>query len=72
MPIEVAQRGTSSDEEWLPDEVELNSVKIGNMSIKIGKVVETDGKRGRYREITVDTRAGESPTNDQMIWDHWL
>ena len=27
------------------------------------KLVETDSKRGRYREITVDSRAGESVVN---------
>ena len=27
------------------------------------KPVETDGKRGRYREITVDSSAGESVVN---------
>ena len=30
--------------------------------------VETDGKRGRYREITVDSGAGESLVNP----DEWL
>ena len=49
------------DEEWWPGEVDLNTVTIGNISID--KPVETDGKRGRYREITVDSGAGESVVN---------
>ena len=51
-----------SDEEWWPDEVDLNTVTIGNMYID-NQPVETDGKRGRYREITVDSGAGESVVN---------
>ena len=51
-----------NDEEWWPHEVDLNTVTIGNMSID-SKPVETDGKRGRYREITVDPGAGESVVN---------
>ena len=43
-------------EEWLLDEVELNTLTIRNMSID-GKLVEPDGKRGRHREITVDSSA---------------
>ena len=39
--------------------VDLNIVTIGNMSID-SKPVETDGKRGRCRGITVDPGAGES------------
>ena len=31
------------------------------------KPVETDGKRGRYREITVDSGAGESAVSP----DYW-
>ena len=41
VPIEVAPC-----EEWLPEEVELNTVTISNMSID-SKRVETDGKRGQ-------------------------
>ena len=40
-----------------PDEVELNTVTISNMSID-SKPVETDGRRG-WREITGDCGAGE-------------
>ena len=60
--IEVAPSDHSNDEEWWLDEVDLNKVTIGNMSID-SKLVETDGKRGRYREITVDSGAGESVVN---------
>ena len=42
--------------------MDLNAVKIGNMSID-SKPVATDGERGRYREITVDSCAGESVVN---------
>ena len=42
--------------------MDLNTVTIGNMSID-SNPVETDGKRGRYREITVDSGAGESVVN---------
>ena len=52
----------SNDGEWGPDEVDLNAVTIGNMSID-SKPVATDGERGRYREITVDSGAGESLVN---------
>ena len=48
-----------------PDEVELNTVTISNMSID-SKPVETDGRRG-WREITVDSGAGESVVNP----DEW-
>ena len=48
----------SNDGEW-PDEV---AVTIGNMSIGT-KHVATDGERGRYRVITVDSGAGESVVN---------
>ena len=44
----------SNDGEWWPDEVDLNAVTIGNMTID-SKPVATDGERGRYREITVDS-----------------
>ena len=64
MPIKATQCGiscegedrpsdNSNDGEWWPDEVDLNAVTIGNMSID-SKPVATEGKRGRYREITVD------------------
>ena len=46
--------------------MELNSVTISNMSID-SKLVETDGRRGRYREITDDSGAGESVVNP----DEW-
>ena len=36
----------SNDGEWWPDEVDLNAVTIGNMSID-SKPVATDGERGR-------------------------
>ena len=55
IPIEVAPSDHSNDEEWWPGEVDLNSVTINNMSID-SKPVETDGKRGRYREITLRCR----------------
>ena len=42
--------------------MELNAVTIGNMSTD-SKLVETDGRRGRYREITVDSGAAESVVN---------
>ena len=50
------------DGEWEPDEVDLDAVTIGNMSID-GEPVATDGERGRYREITVDSGAGETVVN---------
>ena len=53
-------------EEWLLEEIELNTVTISNMSID-SKLVETDGTRGRYRDITVDSGAGESVVNP----DEW-
>ena len=31
------------------------------------KLVETDGKRGRYREITVDSGAGESVVESRRL-----
>ena len=62
VPAVVAPSDRSDDEEWWPDEVDLNTVTIVNMSID-SKPVETDGKRGRYREITVDSRAGEPVVN---------
>ena len=45
-----------------PDEVDLNAVTMGNMTIE-SKPVATDDERGRYREITVDSGAGESVVN---------
>ena len=52
----------------MKDEVDLNAVTIGNMSID-SKPVATDGERGRYREITVDSGAGESVVNPDD-WPH--
>ena len=49
----------SNDGEWWPDEVDLTTVTISNMIID-SKPGETDGERVRYREITVDSSAGES------------
>ena len=37
----------SNDGEWWPDEVDMNAVTIGNMSIN-SKPVAADGERGRY------------------------
>ena len=54
------------DEEWWSEEVDLNRVTIGNMSVD-SEPVETDGKRGRYREITVDSGPGGSVVNP----DEW-
>ena len=62
VPTEVAPSDHSNDGKWWPDEVDLNTVTIGSMSID-SKPVETVGKRGRYREITVDSGAGESVVN---------
>ena len=42
--------------------MDLNTVTISNMSTD-SEPVDTDGKRGRYREITVDSGAGESGVN---------
>ena len=52
----------SNDGEWWPDEVDLTTVTISNMIID-SKPGETDGERVRYREITVDSSAGESVVN---------
>ena len=52
----------SDGREWGPDEVDLSAVTVGNVSID-RKPVATDGERGRYREITVDSGAGESVVN---------
>ena len=52
----------SNDGESWPDEVDLNAVTIGNMSID-SKPVATDGKRSRYREVTVDSGTKESIVN---------
>ena len=56
------QSDNSNDGEWWPDEVDLNTVTISDMSID-STLVETDGKRSRFREITVDSGAGESVVN---------
>ena len=66
VPVEVAPSDHSNDGEWWPDEVDLNIVTIGNMSID-SKLVETDCRRGQYREITVDSGGGESV----VIPDDW-
>ena len=63
---EAAAIDNSNDEEWWLDEVDLNTVTISNMCID-SKPVETDGRRGRHREITVDSGAGESVVNP----DEW-
>ena len=42
--------------------MDLNAVTIGNRSID-RNLVATDGERGRYREITVDSSAGETVVN---------
>ena len=52
----------SNDGELCSDQVDLNTVTIDNMTID-SKSAETDGRRGRYREITVDIGAGESVVN---------
>ena len=54
VPIELAPC-----DECLLDEVELNTVTISSMSTN-SKPVETDGKRGRHREITADSGAAKS------------
>ena len=46
--------------------MDLNAVTIGNMSICC-KPVATDGVRGRYREIKVDSGAGESVVNPDNL-----
>ena len=43
--------------------MEVNAVTIGNMSIDSEPVETERGRRGRYREITVDSGAGESVVN---------
>ena len=53
------------ESQW-PDEVDMSSVTISNKSMD-SEPVETDGKRGRYREITVDSGAGKSLVNP----DEW-
>ena len=50
---------TSMMKNGAPDEVDLNTVTIDNMTID-SESRGTDEKRGRYREITVDSGAGES------------
>ena len=64
VPIEVAPSENSNDGEWWPGEVDLNTVTISNLSID-NKLVQTEGRRGRYREITVDSSAGESVVNPE-------
>ena len=59
VPIEVAPSDNSNDGEWWLGEVDSNTVTIGNVSMD-SKPVKMDGKRGRYRESTVDSGAGES------------
>ena len=51
-----------NDSSDVPDEVDLNTVTIDNMTID-SESRGTDEKRGRYREITVDSGAGESVVN---------
>ena len=58
VPVEVAPSDHSNDGEWWPDEVDLNTVTISNMSIDSKPV-----GRGRYREITVGSSAGDSVVN---------
>ena len=62
VPFEFAPSDHPKDGEWWPHEVDLKTVTISNMSID-SKLVERDDKRGRYREITVDSGAGESVVN---------
>ena len=57
--LDTAQIEVATCEGRSTDEVELNAVTISNVSID-RKSVETDGKRGRYRDITVDSGASES------------
>ena len=52
----------SNDGERWPVEVDLNAVIMGNMTID-SKLGETDGERGRYRAITVDSGARETVVN---------
>ena len=42
--------------------MDLKTVTMGNMSTD-SELVETEGKRGRYQKITVDSGAGESVVN---------
>ena len=42
--------------------MDLTAVTIGNVSID-SKPVATDGERGWYRDISVDSSAGESVVN---------
>ena len=58
----------SNDGEWWPDEVDLNAVTIGNMSVD-SKTLVTVRQQGRYREVTVDSGAGESVVNPDD-WPH--
>ena len=50
IPEEAAPNSNSNDEEWWPKEVDLNAAIDS-------KPVETDGRQGWYREITVDSSA---------------
>ena len=62
VPIEVAPSDKSNDGGWWPDVVDMNTVTIDNMSVDRNPF-ETDGERGRYREITVDSGTGQSVVN---------
>ena len=77
LPIPAAQYDNSSKGKCQPDEVPLavapceeclKRVTISNMSID-SKPVETDGKRGRYRKLTVDSDAREPVVNPDE-WPH--
>ena len=52
----------NSNGEWWPDEVDLNAVTVGNMSID-SKPVITDGERRRYRDFAIDFGVRESVVN---------
>ena len=62
IPVDVAPSDHSSDEEWCTDEVDLKTVTITKMSID-SKHFGTDGKRGRYREITIDSGSRKPVVN---------
>ena len=66
LSIKVHQYDISSDGEGRPDKVPVEVAPSDHS--KLGAwwphdPVETDGKRGRYRDITVDSGAGESVVN---------
>ena len=63
---DISSEGEDRPTERVLDEVDLNAVTIGNMSID-SKHVATDGERGRHREITADSSARESVVNP----DNW-